>query len=71
VVVLVRLLWVALAAPDPVAVLRPRLDGRARVTAPGGSPPHSPPYLAYVALAAVKVVALPVLGVVLVGGVVS
>jgi hypothetical protein len=62
VVVLVGLLWVVLAAPDPVAVLRPRLGGRARVTVTGGSPPHSPPYLAYVALAAVKVIAGPSCG---------
>jgi hypothetical protein len=68
-VVLVGLLWVVLAAQ--VAVLRTRLDRRAHVTVTGGSAPHSPPHPAYVALDAVKVAALPVLGVVLVSGIAS
>jgi hypothetical protein len=67
-VVLVGLRWMVLAAQ--MAVLRARLDRRARVTS-GGSVLHLPLHLASVALDAVKVVALPVLGVVLVGGVVS
>lgn len=68
-VVLVGLLWVVLAAQ--VAVLRPRLDRRARFIAAGGSPPPSRLHLAYVAFEVVKVVLLPVLGVLLLIGVSS
>lgn len=62
-IVLVGLLWVLLAAQT--AVLGPRLDRRARLIVAGGSQPRSRLHLAYIALDAVKVVLLPVLGVVL------
>ena len=67
--VLMALLWAVLAAQ--VAVLRPRLDRRARLILAGGCPPRSRLHLAYVALEGVKVVLLPVLGVVLVARVSS
>lgn len=68
-VVVVGLLWVVLAAQ--VAVLRPRLDRRARYIVAGGSPPHSRLHLAYVAIEGVKVVLLLMLGVVLLIGISS
>lgn len=68
-VVLVGLLWVVLAAQ--VAVLRPRLDRRARFIVAGGSPPRSRLHLVYIAFEGVKVVLLPVLGVVLLVGISS
>lgn len=68
-VVLVGLLWVVLAAQ--VAVLRPRLDRRARFIVAGGSPPRSRLHVVYIAFEGVKVVLLPVLGVVLLIGVSS
>lgn len=68
-VVLVGLLWVVLAAQ--VAVLRPRLDHRARFIVAGGSPPRSRLHLVYIAFEGVKVVLLPVLGVVLLVGISS
>ena len=49
-----------------VSVLRPRLDRRARIVVARGTPPRSRLHLAYVALDALKVVTLPVLGSVLV-----
>ncbi|MDN5934410.1 MAG: hypothetical protein L0I24_25610 [Pseudonocardia sp.] len=68
-VVLVGLLWVVLAAQ--VAVLRPRLDRRARFIVAGGSPPRSRLHVVYIAFEGVKVVLLPVLGVVLLVGISS
>ena len=65
----VGLLWLVLAAQ--VSVLRPRLDRRARIVVAGGTPPRSRLHLAYVALDALKVVTLPVLGSVLVIGIAS
>jgi hypothetical protein len=66
---LVGLLWLVLAAQ--VSVLRPRLDRRARIVVARGTPPRSRLHLAYVALDALKVVTLPVLGSVLVIGIAS
>jgi hypothetical protein len=66
---LTALLWAVLAVQ--IGVLRPRLDHRARIVLAGGSPPRSRLHLAYVALDGVKVVLLPVLGVVLVAGIAS
>jgi len=68
-VVLLGLLGLVLATQ--VAVLRPRLDRRARLILAGGSPPRSRLHLAYVALDAVKVGLLAILGVVLVVGIAS
>lgn len=68
-VVVIGLLWVVLAAQ--VAVLRPRLDRRARFIVAGGSPPPSRLHLVYVAFEVVKVVLLPVLGIVLLAGISS
>lgn len=62
-VVVLGLLWVVLVAQ--VAVLRPRLDRRARFIVAGGSPPRSRLHLVYVAFEGIKVVLLPVLGVLL------
>jgi hypothetical protein len=69
VIVLASLLWAVLVIQ--VAVLLPRLDRRARIILAGGSPPRSRLHLAYVALDGIKVVLLPVLGVVLVSGIAS
>ena len=69
VIVLAGLLWVVLVVQ--VAVLLPRLDRRARLILSGGSLPRSRLHLAYVALDGIKVVLLPVLGVVLVTGAAS
>lgn len=68
-VVVIGLLWVVLAAQ--VAVLRPRLDRRARFIVAGGSPPRSRLHLVHVAFEVVKVVLLPVLGVALLIGISS
>ncbi|MHA6783231.1 hypothetical protein ACVGOW_19880 [Pseudonocardia saturnea] len=68
-VVVVGLLWAVLAAQ--VAVLRPRLDHRARYIVAGGSPPRSRLHLVYIAFEGVKVVLLPVLGGVLLVGISS
>ncbi|MGH3797957.1 MAG: hypothetical protein ACRDSP_24095 [Pseudonocardiaceae bacterium] len=59
-------LWVLLVAQ--VAVLRPRLDRRARRILAGDAPPRSHLHLAYIALEGVKFVLLPVLGVILILG---
>lgn len=56
-------LWVLLGAQ--VAALRPRLNARTRLILAGGAPPRSHLHLAYIALEAIKVVLLPVLGVLL------
>jgi hypothetical protein len=64
---LTALLWAVLAAQT--GVLRPRLDHRARLVVDGESPPRSHMHLAYVALDGIKAVLLPILGVVLVGGI--
>ena len=69
VIVLASLLWAVLVVK--VAVLLPRLDRRARLILAGGSAPRSRLHLAYVALDGIKVVLLPVLGVVLVSGIAS
>lgn len=57
-------LWVLLAVQ--VGVLRPRLNGRTRMTLAGETPPRSHLHLAYIALEGVKVVLLVILGVLLV-----
>ncbi|MGH3936860.1 MAG: hypothetical protein ACRDS1_18070 [Pseudonocardiaceae bacterium] len=46
-------------------MLRPRLDRRARQILAGGTPPHSRQHLIYIALERIKVMLLPVLGVLL------
>ena len=69
VIVLASVLWAVLVVQ--VAVLLPRLDRRARLILAGGSPTRSRLHLAYVALDGIKVVLLPVLGVVLVTGTAS
>ena len=69
VIVLASVLWAILVVQ--VAVLLPRLDRRARLILAGGSPSRSRLHLAYVALDGIKVVLLPVLGVVLVTGTAS
>ncbi len=69
VIILASLLWAVLVVQ--VAVLLPRLDRRARIILSGGSLPRSRLHLAYVALDGIKVVLLPVLGVVLVTGAAS
>jgi hypothetical protein len=63
VIILASLLWAVLVVQ--VAVLLPRLDRRARFILSGGNLPRSRLHLAYVALDGIKVVLLPVLGVVL------
>jgi hypothetical protein len=69
VIVLASVLWAVLVVQ--VAVLLPRLDRHARLILAGGSPSRSRLHLAYVALDGIKVVLLPVLGVVLVTGTAS
>jgi len=69
VIILASLLWAVLVVQ--VAVLLPRLDRRARLILSGGNLPRSRLHLAYVALDGIKVVLLPVLGVVLVTGAAS
>jgi hypothetical protein len=69
VIVLASVLWAILVVQ--VAVLLPRLDRRACLILAGGSPSRSRLHLAYVALDGIKVVLLPVLGVVLVTGTAS
>jgi hypothetical protein len=64
---LTALLWAVLALQT--GWLRPRLDRRADLVSRGGSPPGSRLHLVYVALEVVKVVLLPVLGIVLVAGI--
>ncbi|MEU4829717.1 hypothetical protein [Streptosporangium sp. NPDC023615] len=59
-------LWVLLVVQ--VAVLRPRLDRRARQIIEGGNPPRSRHHLLYIAAECLKVVLLPTLGVQLVQG---
>jgi hypothetical protein len=68
VIILATLLWVLVVQ---VAVLLPRLDRCARFILSGGNLPRSRLHLAYVALDGIKVVLLPVLGVVLVTGAAS
>lgn len=60
---LLAALWILLATQ--VAALRPRLNTRTRLILAGGAPPTSRLHLAYIALEVVKVVLLPVLGVLL------
>jgi hypothetical protein len=69
VIVLASLLWAVLVVQ--VAVLLPRLDRRARLILASDTPSRSRLHLAYVALDGIKVVLLPVLGVVLVSGIAS
>jgi hypothetical protein len=69
VIVLASVLWAVLVVQ--VAVLLPRLDRRARLILAGVSAPRSRLHLAYVALDGIKVVLLPVLGIVLVTGTAS
>ncbi|MHA6797332.1 hypothetical protein ACVGVM_28025 (plasmid) [Pseudonocardia bannensis] len=57
------MLWVLLAVQ--VAALRPRLNARTRLILAGATPPRSHLHLAYITLEAVKVVLLPLLGVLL------
>jgi hypothetical protein len=66
---LIALLWAVLAVQ--VGVLRSRLDQRARLIVTGENLPRSRLHLAYVALEGIKVVLLPVAGVVLVVGTAS
>jgi hypothetical protein len=66
---LIALLWAVLAVQ--AAVLRPRLDQRARRVVAGEKLPRSRLHLAYVALEAAKVVLLHVVGVALVAGIAS
>ncbi|GAA2993658.1 hypothetical protein [Streptosporangium longisporum] len=56
-------LWVLLAVQ--VAVLRPRLDRRARQIIEGGNPPRSYHHLLYIAAECLKVVLLVTLGILL------
>ncbi|ETK31370.1 membrane protein [Microbispora sp. ATCC PTA-5024] len=60
---LVAGLWVLLAVQ--VLVLRPRLDRRARLIIDGAEPGPSSLHRVYIALEGVKLLALPVLGVLL------
>jgi hypothetical protein len=69
VVVLVGALAVVLLVQT--AVLRPRLDRRALALLGGDTPPPSRLHLVYVALEGIKLVALAVLGVAVVGGVLA
>jgi hypothetical protein len=66
-VALLAAIWVLLLAQ--AGLVRPRLDRRTREVIAGGTPPRSPLHLAYIGLEIVKVVSLPVLGVLLVVGV--
>jgi hypothetical protein len=66
---LIALLWAVLAVQ--AGVLRPRLDQRARLVVAGENLPRSRLHLAYIALEGIKVVLLPVVGVVLVVGIAS
>jgi hypothetical protein len=66
---LTALLWAVLAVQ--AAVLRPRLDQRARMVVAGQCPPRSRLHLAYVALDGIKVVVLSIVGIVLVAGIAS
>jgi hypothetical protein len=66
---LTAILWAVLAIQ--AGVLRPRLDQRVRLVLAGESPPRSRLHLAYVALEGIKVVLLPIVGVVLVAGIAS
>ncbi|MGH3985523.1 MAG: hypothetical protein ACRDST_23280 [Pseudonocardiaceae bacterium] len=56
-------LWILLAGQ--VVVLRPTLDRRACQILAGETPPHSRQHLMYIAVEGVKVMLLPVLGVLL------
>lgn len=56
-------LWVVLVGQ--VALLRPKLDRRTRQILAGETPPRSHLHLAYITLEGVKVVLLPVLGILL------
>ncbi|MDQ2789024.1 MAG: hypothetical protein M3Y73_04675 [Actinomycetota bacterium] len=56
-------LWILLAGQ--VAVLRPRLDRRACQILAGETPPHSRQHLVYIVLEGIKIMLLPVLGVLL------
>jgi hypothetical protein len=51
-----------------VAVLRPRLDRRARQLIQGQSPPRSHQHLTYIAAECAKIVLLPTLGILLIHG---
>jgi hypothetical protein len=62
-VVLVAVLWVLLLAQ--MCGLRPPLDRRVKVIVDGGRPPQSSLHHWYIALEAVKILALPVIGVLL------
>lgn len=62
--VVLTALWVLFAAQ--VTVLRPRLDRRTRMILAGETPGRSYLHVAYIALEAVKVILLAVLGVLLV-----
>jgi len=62
--VVLTALWVLLAVQ--VTVLRPRLDRRTRMILAGDTPARSHLHLAYIALEAVKVALLAVIGVLLV-----
>jgi hypothetical protein len=64
---LIALLWAVLAVQ--VGVLRPQLDQRARLVVTGENLPRSHLHLAFIALEGIKVVLLPVAGVVLVAGI--
>lgn len=66
---LTALLWAVLAVQ--AGALRPRLDQRAGLVVAGENLPRSHLHLAYVALDAIKVVLLSVVGVVLVAGIAS
>jgi hypothetical protein len=66
-VALLAAIWVLLLSQ--VGLVRPRLDRRTREVIAGGTPPRSPLHLIYIGLETVKVVSLPVLGVLLVVGV--
>lgn len=63
VVAILGSLWVLLGVQ--IAVLRPRLDRRARLLVSGEVPPPSHQHLLYIGLETLKVVLLPVLGIVL------
>ncbi|MGH3779075.1 MAG: hypothetical protein ACRDR6_25050 [Pseudonocardiaceae bacterium] len=56
-------LWILLAGQ--VAVLRPGLNRRARQILAGETPPHSRQHLVYIAVEGIKVMLLPVVGVLL------
>jgi hypothetical protein len=65
-VVLLAAVWVLLLAQ--VGVVRPPLDRRAREVIAGRTPPGSRLHLVYIGLEVVKVVTLPILGIVLLVG---